>query len=87
MAYEIFWADLASVPNYSGFEQCPTVEMAVEFARTRLLFSSPDSFAIISDTEVKNIQDARTHRLHWIGSEIVCYERDSVNWSKPRVRP
>lgn len=85
MAYEIFWADLASIPNYSGFEQCPTAEMAVEFARVRLLFSSPDSFAIIRDTD-KDMLDGRTHRLHWEGSEIVCYARGSADWSKHRVR-
>jgi hypothetical protein len=86
MAYEIFWADLSSNPNFSGFELATTPEMAVEFARVRLLFSTQDSFAFVSNLDIPGM-DGRTHRLHWEGTEIVTYDRGSPNWNKPRVRP
>jgi hypothetical protein len=88
MTYEVYWADLGSKPNFEGLEQCPTPEMAVEWARIRLLFSSQDSFAFISTMEGTNRSlDSRTHRVHWEGMELVVYERDSADWNKLRVRP
>lgn len=86
MAYEIYWADLGSTPNCEGFEECSSLDMALEWARTRILFSSRDSFAFVNDKTIKHVLDGRIYRVHWNESGVIHYDRDSPDWNKPRAR-
>jgi hypothetical protein len=82
MTWEVSWFDLGSEPNFSGIEALPNEEMAIEWAKIRVLHSSRDSFAfVVSDN------DKVTHKVLWEGYEVILRERLAPDWHKRRVRP